>query len=174
MLPNLHTKRLVLRRPHLGDEESIYRLGSNPRVMQYITPGKTQTREQAKQDLTKRIAISANQPYGYWLVETKETTEFVGWVALKPLDQTTEMEVGYRFMEEMWGKGYATEAAMSVLQYGFLELGLDRIVGITLPENKRSARVLQKLGLSYEKTAVFYQTTCVYYALNRADWQDGQ
>ena len=62
-----------------------------------------------------------------------------------------EVDVGFRFMRVHWGKGYATEAARASLQYGFNEYSLDRIVGRAMKENAASLRVLEKLGMRFQK-----------------------
>ncbi|MEN0006961.1 MAG: GNAT family N-acetyltransferase, partial [Bacteroidota bacterium] len=151
------------------DIEGIYRLGSNPKVMQYIT-GRTQTRKEAKADLARRMK-TARLPLGYWIVETMDTQDFVGWMALKQLDQTKDIEIGYRFVEEQWGRGFATEASLRVLKYGFEVVGLERIVAVALAVNSRSLRVMEKIGLKYEKKGRYYGYDCVFYALSKLDYE---
>lgn len=169
MIPVLETTRLRLRPPHNDDLEAIYLLGANPKVMRYISNGKTLNRIEAQSDLKKRI--SASQLHlGYWITELKNTGEVIGWSALKQLDDTEEIEVGYRLMEEHWGKGYATEASRRLLQYGFRELNLPRIVSVALEENCASTRVMEKVGLQYEKKDTFYGIKCVLYALDKTDY----
>lgn len=172
MLPTLETARLRLRAPQWSDLEAIYALGSSPQVMRYITPGRVQTREEARADLERRIAFSREEgPYGYWVMERRSDGAFVGWAALKPLDNTEEIEVGYRLLETYWGQGLATEAAACLLDYGFEELALPRIVAVTMPENEPSRRVMTKLGMRMEGVRVCYYTRCAYYVLQREDWQ---
>ncbi|MCB0637717.1 MAG: GNAT family N-acetyltransferase [Lewinella sp.] len=171
MLPILLTSRLRLRPPRLSDLEGIYALGRNPRVMQYITPGSVQSRSEARADLQKRMAISQEGPYGYWVIEMRETAAFVGWATLKPLDQTEEIEVGYRLLEEYWGQGLATEAARALLDYGFQELGLTTVYGVTMPQNEASRRVLAKLGMRLQGLGTFYEVECTCYRLERTEWQ---
>jgi RimJ/RimL family protein N-acetyltransferase len=170
MPPILETERLYLRPPTTDDLEGIYRLGSNPNVMRFIT-GKTQSRKEARKDLARRME-TAHLPLGYWIVETRQAKDFVGWLALKQLDKTPEIEIGYRFLEEQWGRGFATEASQEVLAYGFDTLQLERIVAVAMVENKASLRVMEKIGLRFEKTARFYHTDCVYYAIMRSDYEN--
>lgn len=169
MIPVLETPRLRLRPPAANDLEPIYQLGKSSKVMRYITNGRTLDRTAAKADLEKRISASKSV-LGYWITELKETGEVIGWTALKPLDNTSEIEIGYRYLEAYWGKGYATEASRRLLHYGFQELKLDKIVSIALKINRASTRVMEKIGLSYQKKARFYGHKCVYYTLLRADY----
>ena len=166
MIPTFETARLRLRAPRPSDLDAIFRLGNNPNVMRYITNGVTQSRQEAKADLEKRIRSSQGK-MGYWIVELKSTREIIGWAALKQLDNTEEIEIGYRLLEEFWGRGYATESTRRLLAYGFLELKLERIVSIAMETNRASTRVMEKTGLKFEKRGIFYETKCVYYAIDR-------
>jgi [ribosomal protein S5]-alanine N-acetyltransferase len=67
------------------------------------------------------------------------------------LDAGTEVELGYRLCLDYWGKGYAREAAAVVLRYGFEELKLERILGLTLPHNRASLKILETLGFPYRQ-----------------------
>jgi RimJ/RimL family protein N-acetyltransferase len=69
--------------------------------------------------------------------------EFLGWCGLKYLFETNEVDLGYRFMKKFWGKGYATEAALACIEYGFATLNLHQIVGRALPGNLASIKVLE-------------------------------
>ena len=73
----------------------------------------------------------------------------MGWCGLKYLSETNEVDLGYRFMKKFWDKGYATEAALACIEYGFNRLNLQRIVGRALPGNLASIKVLEKCGMKY-------------------------
>ena len=107
------------------------------------------------------------------IIESKRLylREFTGWTCLKHLDNTDEIEIGYRYFPQFWGLGLCTEISTALLEYGFLKVGLDRIVGISNPENKASIRVLEKIGLKYERNAHYYGVDVVYYGLNREDFR---
>ncbi len=81
----------------------------------------------------------------------KASGRLVGFSGLKYLENLQEVDIGYRFLPESWGKGYATESARAILQHGAREYQLQRIIGLVDPANHSSARVLQKLGLAFEK-----------------------
>jgi RimJ/RimL family protein N-acetyltransferase len=75
--------------------------------------------------------------------------EFIGWCGLKYLPETNEVDLGYRFMKKFWGNGYATEAALACIEYGFTRLNLRLVVGRALPANLASIKVLEKCGMKY-------------------------
>ena len=82
--------------------------------------------------------------FGIWAVYRKEYDKFIGWVCLKYLDRFDEIEVGYRLLHDFWCKGYATEESPGILDYGFNKLNLERVVGVTIQENKASQNVLTR------------------------------
>ena len=89
----------------------------------------------------------------------------MGWFLLKILEETGEDEIGYRLKREYWGKGMATEGGQGLIDYGREKLGITRFVAVADPDNEASRRVLEKLGLVYERDGRFYDFNCVYYAL---------
>lgn len=169
MPPVLLTRRMRLRPPRPDDLEDIYRLGSSSRVMRYITPGQTQSREEAKKDLRKRMA-SAGDRLGYWIAEEKDTGKFIGWMALKHLNKSADIELGYRFLEEYWGRGLATEGSFKILDYAFRTLELERVVAVAVEENRASTRVMEKVGMTFVRHGRYYDTDCVVYEIRREDW----
>lgn len=169
-LPTLYTERLVLRMPTKADLDQIFALGNNPEVMRYISFGRTQSYAEARTDLRRRIRQSKNG-LGYWVTEERQTGIFIGWMALKPLDKTNDIELGYRFMKEHWNQGYATEAGQRLVHYAFQEKGLERVVAVSLADNEASTRVMEKIGLRYDHTGRYYDTECVFYAIDRQKWE---
>jgi ribosomal-protein-alanine N-acetyltransferase len=146
--PWLETLRLELRVVVPGDFHDLFRLDSDPRVMKYIADGKPATRDAVAQRLKRFIRYPALYPdLGVWRTARRDTGAFIGWFALNYAGKSTDIEVGYRLLPEAWGQGYATEGAKALVDYGFDDLDLDRIIGLTHPGNKASQRVLMKAGL---------------------------
>ena len=166
----LATKRVILRQLTQDDLDNLYRLNSNPQVMEYIAPVYDLETCQKRLDIAQTY-YQRNSKFGKWAAILKETEEFMGWFCLKHLDNSDETEIGYRMLPEFWGKGIATEVSFALVEYGFTEAGLDRIVGICRPENIASQRVLLKAGLIYEEQRHYYNTGVNYYALNRVNWK---
>lgn len=145
----IETERLLLRTFTTDDAELIYELNKEAEVTRY-TLDPVKSIEQAQQILETTILPQyALYNHGRWAVHLKPHLEFLGWCGLKYRPERKEIDLGYRFKKEAWGKGFATEAAYSCLKYGFEKLGLRRIVGRAMPENKASLRVLEKIGMSY-------------------------
>lgn len=145
----IETERLVLRTFTVEDAPLIYELNSDPEVIRY-TGDPMKDLHHAQQVLEQVILPQyALYNHGRWAVHIKPEMVFIGWCGLKARPERNEIDLGYRFMKNSWGKGYATEAAYACLKYGFEGLGLKRIVGRAMPENTASLRVLEKLGMQY-------------------------
>jgi ribosomal-protein-alanine N-acetyltransferase len=165
----IETDRLCLREFMEDDVDSLFALDSDPEVMRYIANGEPRTRDEIEQALNRVCAYYQKHPgFGIWLVELKETGEFIGWACLKHLGDTEMIEVGYRLMKDAWNQGYATEAAATVIEYGFNEKGLDKIVAVAHPDNKASQRVLEKCGLQRNGSGTYYGSECAFFELVRS------
>lgn len=160
-----------MRRFTLDDLDELVRLRSDPEVMRYI--GK-QSREKVEQRLRYYISHYESHGLGMWAVIHKRTGAMIGWCGLVFLDGTQEVEVGYGVARDYWGQGLMTEAARASLRYGFEKLGLERIVAVAMPENSASRRIMEKLGMRYEKMAHHYGHELVYYAIRRGEFQPGE
>ncbi len=146
----LESERLYLKPVAPTDAGDFFAMHSDPEVMRYLGGVReNETLEFLEERLKLMHAYYEKCPgLGLWTAREKATHAFIGWFALKHLDQYEEIEVGYRLRQASWGKGYATEMAKRLLDYGFNTLKLPEIVAITDIENKRSQRVLEKIGLS--------------------------
>jgi RimJ/RimL family protein N-acetyltransferase len=92
----------------------------------------------------------------------------VGFNGLKYLEDLREVDLGYRFRVDYWGRGIATESSTAVLQYGFETLGLDRIIGLVLPANTGSIRVLEKVGMHLDGTIEYFGEKAQRWVLERS------
>jgi RimJ/RimL family protein N-acetyltransferase len=125
------------------------------------------TREDARVNLAKHMSHQEVHGFSLWVVELNTTHEVIGATGLKHLEDGPEIELGYRFLQEYWGQGYATEAARASIGFGFDELGLEEIVAVTLATNKGSRRVMEKCGLTFVGRTAAYGHTQVKYAIRR-------
>jgi RimJ/RimL family protein N-acetyltransferase len=164
----IETERLVLRRFVPDDLDELVRLRADPEVMRYIGE---QSREKVEQRLQYYISHYDPHGFGMWAVIHKGTDRMIGWCGLIFLDETPEVEVGYGVARDYWGQGLMTEAARASLRYGFERAGLERIVAVAMPENTASRRIMEKLGMRYEKNVFHYGHDLVYYAIGRDEFQ---
>jgi RimJ/RimL family protein N-acetyltransferase len=145
----IETNRLLLRTFTEDDAALIYELNLDPDVIRYThDPIKDLVHAS---EILEKVIISQYALYnhGRWAVHVKATLEFLGWCGLKYLAELNEIDLGFRFKKEGWGKGYATEAAYASIQYGFEKIGLQRIVARAEIDNIGSWKVLEKCGMTY-------------------------
>ena len=146
----LETPRLTLR-PFTTDDIPAYaRIRSDPDVVRYL-PGGAAAAADADAIAAARIPDFIQHwrehGFGLWAVIERDSNRLVGHCGLLRLADFDAVEVLYMLDRPAWGRGIATEAARASMEYGFRTVGLDRIVALVLPENRASARVIQKLGM---------------------------
>jgi RimJ/RimL family protein N-acetyltransferase len=148
----LETERLLLRQFSAGDAEFILALLNEPSFIQNIGERGVRTLEDAKAYiLNGPVASYAKNGFGLYLVLLKETNESIGMCGLIKRDGLDDIDIGYAFLPKFWSRGYAVESALAVKTYAKDVIGLKRVVAITDPANEGSIRVLEKIGLRFEK-----------------------
>ena len=143
----LQTERLVIRPYRDDDATALHEVFGSPEVMRWTPSPPSKDVAETAQRLARTMAFTARQPpgFGLWALELKTPSEFLGQVGLFPVEgKGPEVEVAYELAPRVWGHGYATEAARALVEYGFGELGLRRIVALILPDNARSRNVASK------------------------------
>ena len=144
------TNRLLLRELNPEDSEHFYNLNLNPNVIKYTGNSAFKNIQEARLFLENYDDYNRNG-YGRWAAINKENNEFIGWCGLKYDEELDETDIGFRFFEHHWNKGYATESAIACLDYGFKILNLETIIGRAMVENTASIKVLEKIGLQFVK-----------------------
>lgn len=163
----LETERLLLRELTVDDAENFYDLNLNPNVIRYTRDSAFANINEAKRFLENYADYKENG-FGRWAVICKSDNKFIGWCGLKYSEDSNETDIGFRFFEECWNKGFATESAEACIHYGFEKLNLKRIIGRAMSENTASIKVLQKIGLSFEKEFIFDGEKGVIYKIDRS------
>jgi RimJ/RimL family protein N-acetyltransferase len=148
----LETERLLLRQFSAEDAEFILEQVNEPSFIQNIGDRGVRTLEEACAYILNGPAASyAKNGFGLYLVTLKETGESIGMCGLIKRDALDDVDIGYAFLPKYWGRGYAVEAARAVRDFAKEVIGLKRIVAITDPANEGSIRVLEKIGLRFER-----------------------
>ncbi|MBL6445334.1 GNAT family N-acetyltransferase [Fulvivirga sp. 29W222] len=148
----LETERLTLFKLVLEDAPFILRIVNEPSWLQYIGDKKVRDLEGAEKYIEDGPLKSYKaNGFGLYLVKLKNGTP-IGLCGILNRDALRDPDIGFAFLPEYTGMGYAYESAFAVLTYGKTVLGLNRIVAITSPDNFRSGKLLEKLGLKFSKT----------------------
>jgi RimJ/RimL family protein N-acetyltransferase len=148
----IETDRLILRKLTLDDADFILDLLNEPSFIQFIGDRGVRTIEDAREYLSKRLIDSYERHgFGLYLTLLKDGEVPIGICGLVKRESLHDVDVGFAFLPQYWLKGYAFESASAVLSYARQTLGIKRIAGIATPDNYGSIRVLEKLGLKFEK-----------------------
>jgi [ribosomal protein S5]-alanine N-acetyltransferase len=148
----LTTRRLTLRRLRPGDAEFIVELLNDAAFLRFIGDKAVRTADDACQYILDGPMASYDQyGFGLWLVGVKESGLPVGMCGLLKRESLPDVDIGFAFLPAYRSRGYAFESASAVLEYGRREFGLKRIVAITDPDNAGSIRVLEKIGMRFER-----------------------
>ena len=166
MKPIVETDRLLLRELNMTDAKDFYALNLNPNVVKYTGDRAFKNIAEAEIFLSNYSDYDKNG-YGRWAVIAKSNGEFLGWCGLKYIHELNETDIGFRFFENHWNKGFATESAEACLKFGFEKLNLETIVGRAMAENGASIKVLEKIGLKYEKEFDFDSHKGLIYKINK-------
>lgn len=162
----LETDRLYLREFTINDSYNLFHLNCNPKVIQFTGDTAFRSIEDAEFFIKNYSDYKING-FGRWAVCLKSNNEFLGWCGLKLDNQHNEVDLGFRFFEEQWGKGYATEAAKACVHFGFLALKLKRIIGRAYVENTASFAVLEKIDFVYSKHFKYDGREAVLYTIEK-------
>ena len=144
------SERLYLREWVPDDWKRFRPLATDPRVLRYIGHGKPWTDEQIKARIASWIEVGRRRGWVLWPVIHRDDAELIGfcgfWDGFAP-----DVEIGWRLLPEYWGQGLATEAAQAVMEYGFQRWNFPRLISVAQPENKASLRIMEKLGMEFER-----------------------
>ncbi len=145
----LVTERLILREFELTDAEAMFNLNSDEEVLRYTGDKQFESIEDAN-NFFKNYPDYEKNGFGRWALVTKGDKEVIGWCGLKKHEDNT-VDIGYRIFKNQWNKGYATEASIACLEYGFQVFELDEIIANAATENKASIRVMEKIGMEFQQ-----------------------
>jgi len=124
-------------------------MNADPAVTEYFPSAITPA--QSEQLVERTESSFEEHGYGLWAVEVKDRESFIGFVGLSFVETEfpcgPTVEVGWRLAPAYWGFGYATEGARAAMDFGFGTIGLEEIVSFTVPANRRSWSVMERLGM---------------------------
>lgn len=149
----LETERLVLRElDPARDAAFMLQVLNEPAFIENVADRGVRTLADAEEFITNKMLPSyARFGFGFYAVELKETGLPVGMCGLTKRDFLDDVDIGYSTLERYWGRGYAFEAASALMEHGRKVHGLQRIIAFTAPGNERSGKLLEKLGLRFER-----------------------
>ncbi|WP_440876369.1 GNAT family N-acetyltransferase [Thalassotalea sp. PLHSN55] len=155
----------------------LHQLDQDPEVMRYLNGGKPSSMATIVDAFMPRVAAytKPSKGWGLWKVTIKASNSFIGWILVRPMEffsdhpEFDNLELGWRFMQSSWGKGYASEAAIAVRDALIKHGNISALSATAIDENTGSIAIMKKLGMTYLKTFPFQaphgEVTAVYYQL---------
>lgn len=167
----LETPRLYLRQFMSKDALVFFLLNSDEEVVRYTgdVPFRSVGESLA---LIEGYRQYADYGFGRLIMVEKSTNEVIGWCGLKYLANESEVDIGYRIFKRYWNQGFTTEAAQECLKYGFEIKHLKSIIGRVNASNFGSIRVLDKLGMTFEKDDHLDGKPWKFYRITREIWDN--
>ncbi|UNK21021.1 GNAT family N-acetyltransferase [Paenibacillus sp. N3/727] len=158
MITELHTERLHLRKMKVSDSSSLFKVWSDPDVTKFMNVSCFTNENQAKEMITLLDDLSQDSKAIRFSIIKIESNEIIGSCGYNSLDfENAKAEIGYDIAKSFWGRGYASEAIYSLLDYAFSSLKMNRIEAKVEPENVNSIKLLQKLNFTFEGTLRQYE-----------------
>lgn len=159
----LETARLQLREFALEDADALEAVLGDPVAMQYYPAAFVRT--EIEDWIRRNRARYMDPGFGLWAMLLKDSDELIGDCGcfIRELEGNVEFELGWHVRRDLWGRGYATEAARGCIEYAFSGLGAERVIALVRPENRSSCRVAEKSGMSCERV-IFWRgyDHCIY------------
>ncbi len=164
----IENKRLVLREAGYDDAEVFFELFNEPEVMKYFT-NTPNSIEEAHERIGRDINHYKEHGFGFWATVFKDTGKVIGQCGLlaQIVDEVNEVEIGYVLAKKYRGKGFATEAAKAIKNYGFDKLQFNRLISIIDPKNTASQSVALRAGLALEKTTAWMNNQVEIYSVRK-------
>jgi ribosomal-protein-alanine N-acetyltransferase len=166
-MPILQTQRLSLREFELENLDALATILCDRETMRYYPA--PFDRADVKDWIERNRARYTKDGFGLWAMILKSTGELIGDCGLvrQSVDGLDEIEIGYHVRRDLWGQGFATEAAQACREYGFANLGVDRLISLIRPENLASCRVAEKNGMTIWKEEMRADLLHYVYAIRR-------
>ena len=155
-MAEITTERLIMRGWREADLAPWAAMNADPEVRRYVGP--LLTFEQAAAWVLNYQDDLDRYGFGFWAVEIRASGEFIGFTGLNTMDEGTPfsgVELGWRLARSAWGRGYATEAGLAALRYGFGTMGLPEVVAVTMARNARSQAVMRRIGMTTDPAEDF-------------------
>lgn len=156
-MQSIKTPRLILKPWKETDIEPLLQIHQDPRVLEFLIG--PMSSDQIRDFIQNQNQQFQEKGFMIWAATLQETQKLIGFIGLNYFDKPTHfsptVDIGWRLGSPYWGLGYATEGALAVLDYGFKIIDLNEIVAFTFPNNHRSRRVMENIGMVHDVNGSF-------------------
>ena len=160
----------TMRPIQISDLEDLVKIWADPEVTRFLpSQGLPISREDTAKSLQSFVEHWQQKKYGVWAIVERGSSQTIGYCGLRYLNQLDEVEVLYGLAKAYWGKGIATKAAKAAVEFGFEIINLDRVIAMALPDNVASIKVINNVGLQYEKQIHMFGLEVLYYSMTNKE-----
>jgi len=171
--------RLSYRLMTKDDAELLFQLDQDPKVMRFLNGGRPSSMDEINDVFIPRMEsyVNAQKGWGLWQINISSTNEYVGWILVRPMNffsdspEFDNLELGWRFFQSSWGKGYASEAALHIKDTLADNSQLKSFSAIAVEDNLGSVAVMKKIGMSFVKRYLhkdpLFESQVVYYQVKK-------
>jgi len=170
-IPVVETERLTLRGFREADVDGLFTLAQDPLIAEYLTYNNAPLREACWRQVALWMGHWVLRGFGLWAVEERSSGTLIGRIGIWRPEGWPGTEVGWLLGRAYWGQGYATEAAMASLDWGFTHLDVPELVSVIRPDNAPSIAVAERIGERYRGEVPFRGGTTGLWAITRAEWE---
>ncbi|MFY9609694.1 MAG: GNAT family N-acetyltransferase [Blastocatellia bacterium] len=164
---SIETARLRMRPFEAGDVDELRRVFVDPGVRRFLLDDQIVSREWVEEEIAASTARFEKGSAGLFCVFLKEDKTLIGFCGFRPFFEPPELQLLYGLLPAYWSKGLATEAARAMIEFGFEQLGFDRIVARADAPNAASLRVLEKAGMVFNRRETINGLDTVFYVVGR-------
>lgn len=167
----LNTSRLSLRPCNLNDLQQLHLLWTEPGVRRFLLDDRLISQSDAEAYIRLSLDCFANHGFGFWVFGLKRENGILGFCGFRIIEDSAEPELLYGLTEEHWGRGFATESATAIVNFGFA-LGLKRVIAVADTANQSSISVMKRIGLLYESREITSEFDRTSYSITREKWRE--
>jgi len=162
----IETQRLRLTRWQPSDAVAFRPIAQDPEVMRYVNNGEPWSAGKVREFIARQMRHAAQNGFCFWKIQRKPDGRLIGLCGLQALRLGCrwEVEIGWWLTPRYWGRGLASEAASAVMKFALKNLPVERIVAIAIAENYASRRIMEKIGMRYERTISHKEFQVVLYS----------
>ena len=168
-LPAIETTRLTLRPWSLDDIDAMHRVWTDPQVRRFLWDDEVISRQRAATTVESAVATASQTGIGFWCVLLKPNNPLAGFCGFRLIEGTADFELLYGLLPEFWGRGLASEACYAALDYAFKNGGLTRVYARADTPNQASVRVMERLGMRFERETRLASLPTLIYSVTAQD-----
>lgn len=163
----VETERLIIREFEEDDVLSLYKIESEPRIIEFIPWSKLSNLNGCRKQIKRYIQDYQKYKLSSWAVVIKETDEVIGITQLDYSNKIKGVELGTKILPEYWSKGYASELSKAIVDYGLYKLGIDEITAVTDVNNVGAIKSLINMGMSLKKYGYYKGAEVAFYSIKK-------